>query len=152
MPDERELSCYSNNNPKCELGGLVAWNTTGARPRRNVHDHAEAARRALRSIAQTARRQGYELPVSETKKSARRILDSLAKEFKCHFEVYPTEEGEIAIQISGGYRRGVLISLERDGSAMCFLTIGGTNDRKAYKSADELPDYFARDAIRRILE
>lgn len=57
------------------------------------------------------------------------------------FEVYPTPDGEIAIDmpIDGG---SVLLLCDSDGGALCLVNLNGDKRQKRYASADELPDMF----------
>ena len=92
-------------------------------------------------------------PGEGVKKTARRILAALAREFPRYYLVSPGDNRDVTIQASAGMGkgRGVLIVCDGDGVA-CFVTMNGKNSRRRYdtKAAKNLPNKFIRTAIRNL--
>ena len=65
----------------------------------------------------------------------------------CRFEVYPTPDGEIAIDAPGGYGQSVILYCKAEGGALCLVNIGGKHRHAGYSHASYLPDNFLRDAL-----
>ncbi len=63
-------------------------------------------------------------------------------------EVYPTPDGEVAIDISGGFGRSFLVLCNSSGGAMCMLNLRGEHRRAVYDKAPTSMDGFIRDALR----
>ena len=63
------------------------------------------------------------------------------------FEVYPTPDGEIAIDAPGGPGRSILLLCDSDGGALCLVNMNGDHRRARYSTAGILPDGFVRDAL-----
>ena len=63
-------------------------------------------------------------------------------------DVYPTSDREVAINVNGGYRKGLLLLFGSDGSALILLTIDGVHRRAHYDEAPHRVDGFIRDALR----
>lgn len=63
-------------------------------------------------------------------------------------DVYSTSDREVAINVSGGYRKGLLLLFGSDGSALTLLTIDGVHRRAHYDEAPHRMDGFIRDALR----
>ncbi len=63
-------------------------------------------------------------------------------------DVYSTSNREVAVNVSGGYRKGLLLLFGSDGSALILLTIDGVHRRAHYDLAPNRVDGFIRDALR----
>ena len=104
-------------------------------------------------IDEEAAEMGAPPPGEGIKKTARRILTALAREFPRYYLVSPGDNRDVTIQASAGMGkgRGVLIVCDGDGVA-CFVTMNGKNSRERYghKAAKNLPNKFIRSAIRNL--
>ena len=56
------------------------------------------------------------------------------------FEVYPTPDAEIAIDVPRGSCTSVLVLCDSDGGALCIIDSHGKDHLVRYASADLLPD------------
>ena len=63
------------------------------------------------------------------------------------YEIYPTPDGEIAIDAPGGYGRSVILLCDSDGGALCLVNMNGKHRRARYSSIETLPDEFLREAL-----
>ena len=79
--------------------------------------------------------------------NAERLLKELYNISPRYFEVYPTPDGEIAIDAPGGYNRSVLLLCDSQGGALCLVNIDGNHRRARYSSSESLPDSFVREAL-----
>ena len=80
---------------------------------------------------------------ANAKSEARRILSKLSRTVLIAPTVYPTLDGEIAIQFDAPLvARAVVIELNNDGQAACFASIDGRNRRARYSDSSDLPDEF----------
>ena len=109
--------------------------------------------RELEEVNEEAAEMEVEPPGGEVKRTARRILTALAREFPRYYAVTPGEGREVAIQASAGMGkgRGVLVVCDEDGVA-CLVTMDGKNRRARYdrETAKDLPDDFIRAAMREL--
>ena len=88
---------------------------------------------------------GEDLPPVSTdaKSEASRILSRLSRTTLIAPTIYPTLEGEVAIQFNApSQSNAVVIELGRDGEAACFATVDGRNHRARYSDSSDLPDEF----------
>lgn len=63
------------------------------------------------------------------------------------FEVYATPDGEIAIDVPGGFGRSVILLCDSGGGALCSVNMDGAHRRARYKDVRMLPDGFVREAL-----
>ena len=110
-------------------------------------EHAIDAVLSVDRVDETAREEGYPSPSDMAKNKARGVLRGLLRKFPRLYEVYPTSEGEIAIEAPGIRGRGVLILCDSRGGAACFVTIDHENRRARYNDAAKLPDAFVIQAL-----
>ena len=107
-------------------------------------------RDALRDLDEArdeAREEGFPPPSDAALRNARGLLRAMHGVSPRRFEVYPTPDGEIAIDAPGGPGRSVLLLCESDGGALCLVNMNGANRRARYADATALPDGFVRDAL-----
>ena len=107
-------------------------------------------RDALRDLDEArdeAREEGFPPPSDAALRNARGLLRAMHGVSPRRFEVYPTADGEIAIDAPGGPGRSVLLLCESDGGALCLVNMNGANRRARYADAAGLPDGFVRDAL-----
>ena len=95
----------------------------------------------LRDARAEAVEEGFPPPSDVSITRAERVLTETRRFSTRRFEVYPTPDGEIAIDMpaTGG---SVLLLCDSDGGALCLVNLNGDKRQKRYASADELPDSF----------
>ncbi len=105
------------------------------------------ALRDLSEAAAEAHEEGFPVPSNETLADARRLLRLLHNISPRRFEVYPTTDGEIAIDAPGGRNRSVVLLCGPDGGALCLVNMEGRHRRARYSGTGALPDGFIREAL-----
>ncbi len=101
----------------------------------------------LDEAAGEAREEGYPAPSDAALANARRLLRAMYELSPRRFEVYPTPDGEVAIDAPGGRGRSVLLLCDSDGGALCLVNMGGRHRRARYSDTSLLPDGFVREAL-----
>lgn len=109
-------------------------------------DDLAAALADLDGAIDEASEEEFRLPSRSTVAEARRILRQLYGLSPRRFEVYPTQDGEIALDAHGD-RSSVILLLDPGGAALCLVNIGGDHRRARYSSLKNLPDGFIREAL-----
>ncbi len=94
-----------------------------------------------------AREEEFPVPSTHALANARRLLRAVYKLSPQRFEVYPTPDGEVAIDAPGGYGRSVLLLCDSDGGALCLVNMDGRHRRARYSDTGSLPDGFVREAL-----
>ena len=113
-------------------------------------EHPPDLRDALRDLDQAtdeAREEGFPAPSGKALESARRLLYAMYRISPRRFEIYPTPDGEIAIDAPGGPGRSVLLLCDSDGAALCLVNMNGAHRRARYSDTRGLPDGFVREAL-----
>ena len=100
----------------------------------------------LREVIDEAREEGTPLPSNAALESAERLLREMYRISPRRFEVYPTPDGEVAIDAPS---RGcsVLLLCDSDGGALCLVNVDGAHRRARYSTTRTLPDGFVREAL-----
>ena len=106
-----------------------------------------AALRDLDSAERDARDDGFPIPSKMAQENARRLLQAMYRISNRRFEVYPTPDGEVAIDAPGGPGRSVLLLCDSDGGALCLVNANGKHRRARYSDSSLLPDSFVREAL-----
>ena len=100
----------------------------------------------LQNASDEAREEGFPVPTTALQNS-----EILLKEMYWisprRFEVYPTPDGEIAIDAPGGHGRSVLLLCGSEGGALCLVNMSGEHRRARYSTTETLPDGFVREAL-----
>ena len=115
-----------------------------------MHDaHLLAALSDLKKAVNEARDEGFQPPSDEALQNAGRLLRDMYGLRRCLFEVYPTEDREVAVSAPGGHGRSVLVLCDSDGGVRCSVNLNGQHRRAVYDpdSAVKLPDGFVREAL-----
>lgn len=121
------------------------WLITAADP---IHDaDLQSALSDLEKVVDEAREEGLEPPSDEALRNAERLVRRMYMQHACRFEVYPTEDAEVAVSVPGGHRRSVLLLCDSAGGALCSVNLNGEHRRAVYDSAETLPDGFLREAL-----
>lgn len=94
-----------------------------------------------------AHEEGYPIPFDKVLENAEHLLNAMYRISPRRYEVYPTLDGEIAIDAPGGYNRSVLLLCDSQGGALCLVNINGNHRRAWYSSSKSLPDGFIREAL-----
>ena len=102
----------------------------------------------LREATKEAHEKEFQSPCDAVLANADRILREMYQIRKMRFEVYPLEDGEVAIDAPGEGNTSVFVSCETDGSALCIVRIDGKNQLRRYATAAELPDEFLTGSLR----
>ena len=101
----------------------------------------------LHETKDEARGEGFPVPTDAAFKNARSLLRTMYGLSPRRFEVYPTPDGDIAINAPGGYGRSVLLLCDSDGGALCSVNMNGVHRRARYSDTNLLPDGFVREAL-----
>ena len=146
IPGESPSSTTSEADLIASTGNLaikdIGVGTTGASGYELL-----AAARDLKEVADEAREEGFPVPSNNALEYARTILYAVYELSPKRYEVYPTPDGEVAIDASGGFGRSVLILCESGGGALCLVNMNGSHRRARYSDAKMLPDGFVREAL-----
>ena len=103
--------------------------------------------RDLHESRAEAREEGYPIPSDTALENAERLLNAMYRISPRRFEVYPTPDGEVAIDAPGGHNRSVLILCDSQGGALCLVNMNGDHRRARYSNSHRLPDGFVREAL-----
>ena len=120
------------------------------RSERSDKNGAVDLRDALRDLDEAreeAREEEFPAPSEAALRNARRLLHAMYDIFPQRFEVYPTSDGEMAIDARGGPGRSVLLLCDSDGGALCLVNMKGAHRRARYSDTERLPDGFVREAL-----
>ena len=86
--------------------------------------------KALDNLQKECEEEGFKLFSETSKKNAKHILDFVYTKFPNYeYDIYPTEDCEIAINCTPQKGRGVLILCDSNGSVAYFATLDGKNSR-----------------------
>ncbi len=94
-----------------------------------------------------ARDEAFPDPSDLALTNARRLLLAMYKLSPRRFEIYPTPDGEVAIDAPGRCGRSVLLLCDSDGGALCLVNMDGRHRRARYSDTGALPDGFVREAL-----
>ena len=101
----------------------------------------------LNQARQESQEEDFPLPSDAAIANARRLLREMYDILPRRFEVYPTQDGEIAIDAPAGHGRSVILLCDSDGGALCLVNNDGDQCRARYSNANKLPDGFLREAL-----
>ena len=94
-----------------------------------------------------AQEEGFPIPSDTALENAHRLLLGMYSIYSRRFEVYPTPDGEIAIDVPSGFGHSVLLLCDSDGGALCMVNMAGAHRRARYSDTNQLPDGFIREAL-----
>lgn len=106
-----------------------------------------AAQQELAEAATEAQEEGYPVPSELAFANARRLLPAISRLSPRPMSVYPTPDGEICIDLFGGFGRSVLLLCESGGGALCMVSLDQEHRRARYDTVRTLPDGFVREAL-----
>ena len=101
----------------------------------------------LHEASNEAHEEGFPVPSELVLSNAERLLNVMYRISPRRFEVYPTPDGEIAIDAPTGTGQSVLLLCKPDGGALCLANLLDGHTHNAYTNADALPDDFLRRAL-----
>ncbi len=105
------------------------------------------ALRDLREARDEARDEGFPQPSKIALENAERLLRGMYGIFPRRFEVYPTPDGEIAIDAPDGQGRSVILLCDSEEGALCMVNMNGHHRRARYSTTETLPDGFVHEAL-----
>jgi hypothetical protein len=105
----------------------------------------------LREVPKEANENEFERPSHTALTNAERMLKEMYRIRKMRYEVYPLEDGEVAIDAPGDRSTSVFVSCEPEGGAICIVNIDGKNQLERYDAAAELPDEFLTEGLYRLV-
>ena len=118
-------------------------------PLKNKTDISELndALHDLREARDEARDEGFPQPSEIALKNGERLLKAMYGISPRRFEVYPTPDGEIAIDAPDGQGRSVILLCDSEGGALCLVNFNGNHRRARYSTTETLPDGFVHEAL-----
>ena len=96
--------------------------------------------------------ENFPAPSEAALMNGRRLLQAMYRISPRRFEVYPTPDGEIAIDAPGGQGRSVLLLCDSNGGALCSVNLNGAHKRARYPDAGLLPDEFVGGALAELIQ
>lgn len=109
-------------------------------------DRLRAALSDLDEAVTDAEEEGFQRPTGDAIQSARRLLTQMYAIAPKRFEVYPTADGEIALDLPNE-RGSVILLCDSRGGALCLVNANGAQRRARYSTTASLPDGFVREAL-----
>ena len=110
-------------------------------------DELSDALNDLNEASDDARKEDFPAPSDLALSNAERLLKAMYKITPRRFEVYPTPDGEIAIDAPSGDGQSVLLLCEPNGGALCLANLQDGYRSNSYQNADALPDNFLRKSL-----
>lgn len=95
-----------------------------------------AALSDLKEAATEAEEEGYPIPSEIAFQNAERLLRAVYRILPRRYEVYPTQDAEIAIDAPNGRRGSVIILCDSDGGALCLVNVDGEYRQRYYRTVD----------------
>ncbi len=151
--DGKQGSTLRYVRTRIDLQPPVLWATAGTwrtRPDVVPSDLKEALE-DLEDTLQEADDEGFPPPTEVARVNAARLIHAMYRIRACRLEVYPTADGEVAID-AGASNRSVVLLCQAAGGALCLANTGATHRRAHYSDANELPDGFLREALAELVD
>lgn len=101
----------------------------------------------LREVADEAREEGFPVPSRIAIANSEQLIKNLYEISPGRYGVYPTQDGEIAIDIFNGKGSSIILLCDSAGGTLCLVNIDGNRRRAHYSRANALPDGFVREAL-----
>ena len=105
----------------------------------------------LKEAPVEAEDEGFPPPTGVAMRNAARLIRAMYGIHAYRLDVYPTADGEIAID-AGVPNRSVILLCDASGGALCLANTGATHRRAHYSDADQLPDGFLREALTELVD
>lgn len=100
----------------------------------------------LEAVAECAIEENFPVPSKIAINNAERLIRAIQDMSHLRIEVYPTPDGEIALDVPNGRAQSVALLCE-SGGVLCLANLAGGHRSKRYANADALPDEFLREAV-----
>lgn len=94
-----------------------------------------------------AHEEGFPIPSDLAIQNSEVLVKKIYGIFPSRFEVYPTQDGEIAVDIYNGKGSSVILLCDSVGAVLCLVNINGNSRRAHYTKVDMLPDGFVKEAL-----
>ena len=103
----------------------------------------------LGKVLLEAHQENFPTPSQIAINNAEFLIDKSYKIFPSRFEVYPDQDGAIAVDIYNGKGKSVLLLCELTGEVLCLADLDGESHRKRYSQSEthKLPDSFIKKAL-----
>ena len=115
--------------------------------RQTIDDGVSLALGDLRDSVTEAREEGFPIPSTAAFGNAERLVKAMYEISPRRFEVYPTPDGEIAIDAPDGRGSSVILLCDSEGGALCMAHLKGSHRSRRYSTTDALPDDFLREVL-----
>ena len=115
--------------------------------RQTLDDTLALALDDLHDSTTEAREEGFPIPSTAALRIAERLVKAMYEISPWRFEVYPTPDGEIAIDAPNGRGSSVILLCDSDGGALCLAHLNGNHRSRRYSTTDAIPDDFLREAL-----
>ena len=100
----------------------------------------------LEGVVAEAVDEGFPRPADDAILNARRLLPEVHAIVSRRIEVYPTADGEVALDVSNE-RGSVILLCDSGGGALCLVNVNGDRRRARHSRTTKLPDGFVREAL-----
>lgn len=101
----------------------------------------------LDQVDDEAREEGFPAPSEVAARNAAGLLRQMFAWSDRRYEIYPTPDGEIAIDAPDGRGQSVLVLCASSGDVLCLVNVKTGHRRARYSTAAMLPDGFIREAL-----
>ena len=101
----------------------------------------------LADASEEAREDGFPIPDQQLLDASEQILRKLYDIWPHRFEVYPDQDGAIAIDARNDRGSAVLVLCEPGGEVLCLVHTHGEQQSNRYPSTEDLPDDFLSGAF-----
>lgn len=98
-------------------------------------------------MADEAREEGFPIPSETAMANSERLIKKICGISPGFCGVYPTPDGEVAIDVFNGKGSSVILLCDSSGGVLCLVNIKGNRRRAHYSQTDILPDGFIREAL-----
>ena len=101
----------------------------------------------LKGTSEEAYQEGFPIPSQVAMVNAQRLLSEMHQILPRRFEVYPTPDGEVAIDVATDRGSSVILLCDSAGGALCLANLPDAHRCRSYTSTSDLPDEFLREAL-----
>ena len=101
----------------------------------------------FREVADEASEEGFPTPSEVATENSEWLIRKIYEISPGSYGVYPTPDGEVAIDIFNGKGSSVILLCDSKGGILCLVNIEGNRRRAHYSQRDTLPDGFIREAL-----
>ena len=100
----------------------------------------------LEGVVAEALDEGLPRPSDDAISNAGRLLPEVHAIVSQRIEVYPTADGEVALDVTNE-RGSVILLCDSGGGALCLVNVNGDRRRARHSLTTKLPDGFVREAL-----